>query len=195
MSSNNRKKLPKNRRPLTKADLTRKGVKIVEPDLESKLLFDFCSSPTPKRSLNISRCYRILYRYVHPTSMRVEYHDAVMPEHRNPTGLSSSRVDDYSISNSGHVCNEMCCTNLVRLVPVGCEDVLDKIASWWSLNLKSMGYNYDSIIIEQDSYAAQRDILASGFTPAFIYDYIQFTVSAMPIKEYVENGTKVWAFV
>jgi len=124
--------------------------------------------------------------------MQVEYHDAVIPEHRNPSGPEGHQLNGRSPK---HICTELCSPYSVRIVPVGCEDVLDKLIQWWTLTTKSAGYNIESILVEQDTYTAQEQIRDGRFSPLYLYDYLQFMVADMPVKQYEENGKIVWALL
>lgn len=124
--------------------------------------------------------------------MQVEYHDAVIPEHRNPPGPEGHQLNGRSPK---HICTEFCSPHSVRVVPIGCEDVLDKLIQWWTLTTKDAGHNIESILVEQDSFTAQEQIRDGRLTPIYLYDYIQFMVSDMPVKQYEENGKIVWALL
>lgn len=192
MSSNERKSnVPRTRKPLSIEDLT-KTAKVVDNDLDALAIFDFMTVPRKKRSFKVTRVYRILYKRVNPKTNKLEYHDAILPEHRNPTGSMGHQLNGRCPK---HVCTELCCTNAVRLVPVGCEDVLDKLIEWWLMTSKSSGLVAESILVEQDTYTAQEQVRASNLVPIHLYDYVQFMVSDMPVKQYEENGKTVWALL
>lgn len=192
MSSNEPKfSVPKTRKPLSSQDLA-DTAKIIEPDLESLSVFDFLAAPRRRKSFTVTKVYRILYKRTNSRTNKIEYHDAILPEHRNPTGPKGHQLDGRSPK---HICTELCCLNSVRLVPVGCEDVLDKLIEWWTLNSRVASHNIESILVEQDTYTAQEQIRSSNLIPIYIYDYVQFMVSDMPVKQYEENGKVVWALL
>lgn len=192
MSSNERKSmLPKSKKPLSPEELDRTA-RVLERDLESASVFDFLATPRRKRKFTVSKVYRILYKHVNSKNLKVEYHDAVIPEHRNPSGPEGHQLRGR---DPKHVCTEHCCSHSVRIVPVGCEDVLDKLIQWWTMTSKANGHNLESILIEQDSYVAQEQIRDGRLVPVYLYDYVQFMVMDMPVKQYEENGKTVWALL
>lgn len=148
--------------------------------------------PRKRREFKVTRVYRILYKRVNHKTNKLEYHDAILPEHRNPTGPMGHQLHGRSPK---HICTELCSTHAVRLVPVGCEDVLDKLIEWWLMTSKSAGLVAESILVEQDSYTAQEQVRASNLVTVHLYDYVQFMVSDMPVKQYEENGKMVWALL
>lgn len=154
-------------------------------------MFSFEQRPRFKRPFTIGKVYRVLYRRAAADGITMEYHDAVMPEHRCK---ARPNVESGPITQR-HVCSELCCPDAVRLIPVGCEDVLDKFVEWWQLHSRTENMNLSSVLVEQESYLAQEQVRAGGFTPIFLYDYLQFMVTDMPVKQYEKDGEVVWALL
>lgn len=168
---------------LTESQISDGDVRVLTKSVESDHMMPFPPIFSKNKALNIHRCYRLLIKRIDYSSgtPRTIYVDAVIPEHHNKSGLFGSRPGSHGLE---HVCLEGMCSDSVRLIPVGREDLLEKLATWWYVSCADVIGDVTTIVIEQSSYDAQRQIIAAGFTPKVILDYLQFCISDVLITCY-----------
>jgi hypothetical protein len=179
---------PKSQILITQDQVFNTNNRIVSSSLESDQLMSFLRISGKNKDFNIHRVYRLLvkrvdYTHIIPT---VNYVDAVIPEHHNKSGLLWTPDES---TGEDHVCRQNLCIDSVRLIPVGREDLLDKLCTWWYTCCADVDEDLTTIVIEQDSYTAQKQIEAAGFTPKVIFDYLQFCVTDCLIAAYDLPGS------
>jgi hypothetical protein len=131
--------------------------------------------PVPCKVFNPTRLYRLLVRSPVDTPETL-YFEATVPEHHCLSGLDRAfhRPADQHICGSG-------CRSTARLIPVGCEDLLDRMMSWWCLVSRSRGLLATTIVVEQDAYVAQTQLEKAGYMSRFLCTDLQFVVADMPV--------------
>lgn len=187
---------PKSQILLTQEQVFNKDNRIVSQSVEADQALSFLRNISKNKALNIHRVYRLLVKKVDFSNMSpvIRYVDAVIPEHHNMSGLLWSREDS---SGSDHVCRPELCCDSVRLIPVGREDLLDKLCTWWYTLCSDISEDVTTIIIEQDGFTAQTQIEEAGFIPKVIVDYLQFCVTDSLIACYdlPDSDEELWSSV
>lgn len=167
---------------------------IVIPDVEARMSMSYLDvAGTEPRELDYTRVYRVLVKkpIVHPSTVpSILYLDAVMPEHHNRSGMSPSRALLLPGQAQQHACEDGLCVDSVRLIPVGCEDLLDKYLSWWCLVCRSNDRAVESILIEQDASMAQKQIREADHFPRFIYTDLDLVMADNLVRCSVSDGGK-----
>lgn len=185
---------PKSQTLITQEQVFNTKNRIVSSSVESDQLMSFLRISSKNKDFNIHRVYRLLVKKVDYSNIipAVSYVDAVIPEHHNKSGLLWTPEDGKGYE---HVCRENLCVDSVRLIPVGREDLLDKLCSWWYTCCADLDEDVTTIVIEQDAYTAQKQIEAAGFVPKVIFDYLQFCVTDCLIASYdlPDSDDELWS--
>lgn len=168
--------------------------RIVLPSVEARVAMSYLDVlGTDIRPLDFSRAYRILVKrpVIHPAAApTMFYEDAVIEEHHNYSGMHPRRsIMTSGTRAAGHTCQSGLCLESVRLIYVGCEDLLDRYLQWWDLLCKARRKNVESLLVEQDSAVAQRQIRDSDVVPQFVYTDLQQVMMDNMVRSLESDGS------
>ena len=187
---------PKSRTLIPHSQIVNKHTRILTSSLEADQLMPFLRSSGKNKAFNIHRVYRLLVKKIDYSNIipEVGYVDAVIPEHHNKSGLLWTPEESVGLD---HVCRQGLCVDSVRLIPVGREDLLDALATWWYTCCTDLDEDVSTIIVEQDSLLAQRQVEAAGFVPRTILTRSQFCVTDCLIACYdlPDSDDELWVSV
>lgn len=173
---------------------------IVIPEIEARQSVNFLEEGSlERRGEDYTRSYRILVKRVinqPAVAPSVVFVDAVIPEHHNHSGKSPHRSVTLPGQQAKHVCSDICREDSVRLIPVGHEDLLDKLMVWWFLLCQQdPNRRIESMVVEQESAVAQEQIRKAKLYPLFIYDDVQMVMIDSLVKTVRQGKQETWVLV